>query len=81
MKLISIDYVMPYDMFPSIVATILRDVKKNKEYLKIKIYNGIEKKKIGNIEYPFQIYNITALEDVDNQIGFRPRMTKEKKIY
>ena len=70
---------MPYDMFPSIVATILRDVEKNKKYLEIKIYSGIEEKKRGSIEYPFQIYNITALEDVDNQVGFWPKMTKGKK--
>ena len=52
-KLISIDCAMPYDMFSSIVATILRDVKKNWEYLEVKIYSGIEEKKIGGIKYHF----------------------------
>ena len=29
--------------------------------------------------YPFQIYNITTLEDVDNQVGFRSRITKGRE--
>ena len=52
-KWISIDYAMPYNIFPSIVATILRDVEKNWEYLEAKIYNGIEDKRIESIEYLF----------------------------
>ena len=70
---------MPYDMFPSIVATILRDTRKSQEYLEAKIYSDIEDKKIWGIEYPFQINNITTLEDVDDQVGFWSRMTKEKE--
>ena len=77
-KLISIGCAISYDIFPSIVVTILRDVEKNREYL-AKIYSGIKDKRIGGIEYPFQIHNITTLEDVDNQVGFQPRMTKEKE--
>lgn len=54
----------PLDKFPTIVATVLHATGKISQLLKIKVYNGIQERKIGVMILPFQIYQIGLLDDI-----------------
>ena len=55
----TIDYFGPIDLFPKVVFAVLVRAKEGRKWLKLRIYSGIEEKKIAKIVYPFQIYDIT----------------------
>lgn len=60
--------------FLAIVATILKKVIKIRQFLKIKVYSGIQERIIGAITYPFQTYQIGLVE------GSEYLPVKEKNI-
>ena len=46
--------------------------------LEAKTYNGIKAKKIEDIEYPFEIYHISTVNE-DNHVGFLAEQNKSEK--
>ena len=55
-RIASIDYNYPLDMFPKLVSTILRKLKDDRNKIDMIIYSGIEERNLTEVVYPFQIY-------------------------
>ena len=58
-KLASVDYNYPLDIFPKIVSIILEELRSDREEISMIIFSGIEERRIAEIIYPFQIYYLT----------------------